>query len=57
MQSKFILNYIVDKKMTLSHITLIAVILALVSSNIPPHIPPIISHVPKTYQINLDDSP
>lgn len=40
--------------MNLTHLTLFAVILALAYSNTHPHLPPIVSHVPKTYQINLD---
>jgi hypothetical protein len=35
----------------------ITLLIILVVANVHPHPPPVISHVPKTYKVNIDDSP
>jgi hypothetical protein len=38
-------------------ITLAIICLNLVNTTIIPHLPPIHSHIPRTYRMNLEDSP
>lgn len=41
----------------MKHLISVCLLLVLVFSNVQPHPPPIISHAPKTYRVNVDDPP
>ncbi len=50
--NNYLMNYLQMKKAILMIICII-----LVHSNVHPHLDPIITHAPKAYKVNIEDSP